>query len=127
MRMFKVLLLVITTMLASQALAKVDDISVQAFSELASNERLLLDVRTPGEYASGYIADAVNMPVGQLPSTFNKIKDKQQTIVVYCRSGRRAANAIEFLQSQGFTNVSHLEGDFMQWEEAGRDITIPAK
>jgi phage shock protein E len=84
---------------------------------------LVLDVRTPAEFASGHVPGAVNIPHDQLPNRIAEItgaKDKE--VVVYCRSGKRAAIAEETLAANGFTRLRHLEGDMIKWEKESRAL-----
>jgi rhodanese-related sulfurtransferase len=82
---------------------------------------LLLDVRTPEEFAAGHIPGAVNIPHDQLPNRLAELAGaKNKEVVVYCRSGRRSAIAQETLSKQGFTSVKHLEGDMLKWQEDKR-------
>lgn len=64
----------------------------------------LVDVREPGEFASGSVKGAVNIPLGTIQSQLSKFKNKE-TIVVFCRSGNRSRQAQQFLEQSGFTNV----------------------
>ncbi len=57
--------------------------------------------------------DQVEQQLGSFPS------DRNAPIVVYCRSGRMSATAVETLVRLGYTNVWHLEGGFLAWERAG--------
>lgn len=105
-------------------------ISANDFLNLAKNEDvktevLLLDVRTVAEYGDGHIPGAINIPVAELPDTLAKLNDKSQQIVVYCRSGKRAGRAINFLAEQGYQNLVHLEGDYSAWEKQGLPIEKP--
>lgn len=85
---------------------------------------VVLDVRTPEEFAAGHIAGARNIPHDQLPNRIAELMgDKDKDIVVYCRSGRRSAIAQEALESQGFKRVKHLEGDMLKWEADKRPIS----
>ena len=97
--------------------AQATDISQQQFSDLPN--KVLLDVRTPEEFAEGHVPGAVNMPYDQLAS-FKQTLDgfKDNNLVVYCRSGRRAAVAVQWLQEQGFEQLYHLDGDMLGWQEA---------
>lgn len=72
---------------------------------------VVLDVRTPAEYASGHLSDAVLMDVQQ-PDFEAKIADldPSQTVYVYCRSGNRSERAAGILRAKGFTNVSNIGG-----------------
>lgn len=77
---------------------------------------LVLDVRTPREYASGHVPGAKNIPVGELPDRIQEIRNHDNAeVVVYCESGRRAGRAASILKDQGFLNIRHLRGDMSQW------------
>ena len=70
---------------------------------------MLVDVRTPEEYASGHIPGAVNVPVdriGKKPPT----DDKKALIIVYCRSGNRSGVAKRTLDSFGYSRVEDFGG-----------------
>jgi rhodanese-related sulfurtransferase len=82
----------------------------------------LLDVRTPQEYAEGHIAGAVNVPYDQLATRLAEVP-KDKDVVLYCRSGRRAGIAADVLAANGYTRLSHLEGDMIAWTEKGRPVT----
>jgi rhodanese-related sulfurtransferase len=87
---------------------------------LASNDRLLIDVRSPEEYADGHIPGAINMPHENINGYLSKLEQhKNKPIIIYCRSGRRAKLAMKVLQEHDFTDVMHLEGDILGWNEAG--------
>lgn len=64
----------------------------------------LVDVRTPGEFASGSVQGAVNIPLDKLPAQMAQLKNKKQ-IIVFCRSGGRSAQARSILNHNGFTHV----------------------
>jgi phage shock protein E len=84
---------------------------------------VVLDVRTPEEFAAGHIPGAVNIPHDQLPNRLAEIAGaKSKDVVVYCRSGRRSAIAQQTLEGQGFKSVKHLEGDMLKWEEEKRSV-----
>ena len=81
----------------------------------------VLDVRTPEEYAEGHVPGAVNVPHDQLASRLAEVP-KDKDVVVYCRSGRRAALATDVLAANGYKRVSHLEGDIQAWLARGRPV-----
>jgi rhodanese-related sulfurtransferase len=82
---------------------------------------LILDVRTPEEYANGHVPGARNIPYDQLPDRLGELgDDRDRNVVVYCESGRRAGMAESALLAAGFTSLHHLEGDMKAWREAGR-------
>jgi thioredoxin 1 len=89
--------------------------------ELNKNQdAILVDVRTPEEYADGHIANAVNINWNDnsFPSQAEKL-DKQKTLFVYCLSGGRSASATSKLREMGFRNVIELDGGIMQWRAEG--------
>ncbi|NDW22582.1 rhodanese-like domain-containing protein [Alteromonas hispanica] len=87
---------------------------------VASNDWLLIDVRSPEEYADGHIPGAINMPHENINSYLSELEQhKNKPIIIYCRSGRRAKLAMKVLQEHDFTDVMHLEGDILGWNEAG--------
>ncbi|NII11871.1 rhodanese-like domain-containing protein [Oleiagrimonas sp. C23AA] len=77
---------------------------------------LLVDVRTPHEYREGHIAGALNVPVSQVAARYGALHARRdQPIIVYCHSGRRAARAKATLDRLGFTHVRLLKGSMMGW------------
>ena len=93
-----------------ELLARIDDGSAP----------LVLDVRTPAEYAAGHVPGAVNIPHGDVAARIAEIEaHRGDEVVVYCKSGRRAGMASEALESAGFTGVRHLTGDMDGWLAAG--------
>lgn len=75
---------------------------------LAAQDAVMLDVRTPEEFAEGHLEGAVNVPVQVLEA--GKVPDvpREQPVIVYCRSGRRSAKAAELLRAQGYSQVYDL-------------------
>ena len=81
------------------------------YKEKASKEGILVDVRTPEEYAAGHLTEASNSNF--LDGTFaNNIKgwDKQKTYYLYCASGNRSGKAAKLMQEAGFKNVYNIGG-----------------
>jgi rhodanese-related sulfurtransferase len=67
---------------------------------------IIIDVRSPVEYASGHVEGSVNMPLDSFVNTYAKvIRDKESQVVVYCASGARSGQAVQYLKSQGYANV----------------------
>ncbi len=76
---------------------------------------ILLDVRTPAEYAEKHIPDSKLIPLDQLEQEAEaKLKNKGATVFVYCRSGRRSAIAAGILVKLGYTDVYNL-GGIIDW------------
>jgi len=70
-----------------------------------------IDVRTSDEFNAGHIKGAVNIPFEEIGARINEVtNDKNATIHLYCRSGRRSGIALETLQAQGFTKAINEGG-----------------
>ena len=90
---------------------------------VANNDWLLIDVRSPQEFAQGHIPGAVNIPHENINAYLNELEDhKDKPIIIYCRSGRRAKLAMKVLQKLDFSEVRHLEGDMLGWNAAGMAV-----
>ena len=84
---------------------------------------VILDVRTPEEYSAGHIQDAFNVPHDRIESQLGELrKFEGLPVVLYCKSGRRAAMAAEVLGKAGFTDLRHLTGDMDGWVAAGYPV-----
>jgi rhodanese-related sulfurtransferase len=78
---------------------------------------VLLDVREDYERAEFNIG-GIHVPLGQLTMSFDKLAPyKEQELVVYCRSGKRSAMAVELLRQSGFSNPRNLVGGMLAWQE----------
>ena len=76
----------------------------------------IIDVRTPEEYEQGHIQGAQNIDVGA-ESFITEIQElsKSDTLLVYCRSGRRSLYAAQVMVSFGFKKIYDLDGGFLNW------------
>lgn len=72
--------------------------------EVIQEGAFLVDVRMPGEFASGSVKGAVNIPLDKVSSQLAKFKGKKN-IVVFCRSGNRSGQAKSILEQNGIQNV----------------------
>ena len=83
---------------------------------------ILLDVRSPEEYASGYLQGARNIPHDRIEAEIAAVApDKSAQVILYCRSGRRANTALETMHAKGYTNVSNYGG----LEDAQERLGLP--
>lgn len=81
-----------------------------AVAEKLKQGALILDVRTAGEFAGQHYAGATNIPVQELSARIAELGDTNRAIIVYCRSGRRAASAKQILNQAGFKTVINAGG-----------------
>lgn len=86
-------------------------------------EYTLLDVRSDEEFQAGHVPGAINISHKELSEQLSALpSDKDQLVIVYCRSGRRAGIAEQILRDKGFTQVRHLSGDMNGWQESNLPI-----
>lgn len=96
-----------------------ESVSADEFArEIAKEGVQLVDVRTAAEYADGHIPNAVNIDVysSDFAEKIAKL-DKERTVAIYCRSGRRSKNAAEQAVKLGF-KVVELDGGVLSWSGA---------
>jgi rhodanese-related sulfurtransferase len=99
----------------------------EAFGIIGTSERLnypvVIDVRTPQEYAQGHIRDAINIDYSSsdFKDEINEL-DKNKLYVVYCHSGRRSSAARDIMEALGFKYVINVTGGFSEWVAAGLPV-----
>ena len=107
----------------SHIFAEVELIDVHELKQRIDNPDktlILLDVRTVSEYQSGHIKDSINIPHDQLILNVNVLDQyRNQPIVVFCRSGRRAQLVIDALIENKFDQILDLDGDMLAWKTSG--------
>ncbi len=92
----------------------------EAVRLINDEDALVLDVRTAGEFAAGHVPGARHLPLDRLPERLEELAPwRERPVVVFCRSGQRAARAAALLQRAGFRRVHKLAGGLLAWEEAG--------
>ena len=106
----------ILNILALSAISKSEenstDVEAGDIEKLVKNKEFLLDVREEYEYQDGHIKGAVNLPLREILGKKDSLP-KDKDIYVYCRSGHRSADAVNFLKSLGFEKVHNIEGGFI--------------
>ena len=103
---------------------KVTNLNVNDFAKKITDSSVtLVDVRTPGEFASGHIAGATNVDFesGNFEQDIQKL-DKTKTYAVYCRSGNRSGQATALMVKDGFKAVFNLDGGIINWSGAGQAL-----
>ncbi|MDR3045209.1 MAG: rhodanese-like domain-containing protein [Desulfovibrio sp.] len=87
---------------------------------------MVIDVRTPAEFAEGHLANARNFDVKA--SDFNDrigSLNRNRTYVVYCRSGNRSGKAVDAMRDMGFTSILHMNGGMLAWDAAKLPVEKP--
>ena len=119
----KKLTLILGLVFCSHILAEVELIDASVLKKRIDNpdnNLILLDVRTVKEYQSGHIKDSINIPHAQLIQNINLLDQyRDQPVVVFCRSGRRAQLVINALIENKFDQIVDLEGDMLAWKTSG--------
>lgn len=99
-------------------------ISTDEIKSLGNNIQLV-DVRTPEEYASGYIKNAINIDIkGNDFLDGTVLLNKSKPVYVYCVKGVRSQKAAETLRDAGFTEVYNYKGGFGEWTKGGNTISM---
>lgn len=95
-----------------------EDIDARQAKTLMYNasDIVVLDVRTPEEFAQGSLQNAVNIDFNN-PDFISKVCafDKGKTYLVFCRSGARSGKAFEMMKEEGFNYLYHLRGGLLAW------------
>ena len=90
-------------------LSKAGQISAKDATAYLKNGALVIDVRTPGEFNSGHLTNAINFPLDEIETALPKqVKDKSQVLLLHCASGMRSGLAQKKLNSLGYTNAFNL-------------------
>ena len=119
MRRILSILVVAISLIACNAQSNGNKINTTQFVELAAGDSVkVIDVRTPGEVAGGYISEADYFIDVNGPNFADQIAalDKNYTYIVYCRSGVRSSSAVKYMSGQGFTKLYDLNGGIMGWQ-----------
>jgi rhodanese-related sulfurtransferase len=88
---------------------------------------VILDVRTPEEFAEGHIAGAVNLDV-QARNFEKKIRalDRKKSYLVYCRTGNRSRKATVAMEALGFRAIFHMNEGIVKWKQQNLPLTHPS-
>ena len=122
MRVVLVMLTILLTPLTLFSCRKTNQytsISIEEAKHIMDNETdyIILDVRRLDEYNSGHIPHAILIPNEEIKEKAESIlRDKNQLILVYCRSGRRSKNSAKILAELGYSNVKEF-GGIIDWPD----------
>ena len=102
----------------------IQDVNPKEASSLIQNNRnnpdfVIIDVRTPQEFADGHIANATNIDyyAATFRNDINKL-DKSKTYLIYCRSGGRSGNTLKIMEELNFGKVYNMLGGIIAWDAA---------
>ena len=85
------------------------EINIEELKKLVSKDAILIDVRSLQEFNEGHLENAISIPEFELRSrALQELKDKDETIIVYCTTGVRSKRAKKELMKMGYKNVYNL-------------------
>ncbi len=95
------------------------DVNVQTANLLRPRrDVLVVDVRSPAEFAAAHVPGAINIPLAELTQRIDELPPNR-AVIVTCRTGRRSSEAARILRSEGLDNVHNLVGGLRAWQKAG--------
>ncbi|HQX48316.1 MAG TPA: MBL fold metallo-hydrolase [Planctomycetaceae bacterium] len=111
---------------AGLPLERTEQVTVDQLAEMQSNDSglTILDVRSPDEWESGHVPDAVHHFLADMRDRITGL-DKAGRYAVYCESGYRASIAASLMQARGFTDVCNVPGSWSAWKALGYDVEKP--
>jgi phage shock protein E len=88
---------------------------------------VILDVRTPEEFAEGHVDGAVNLDI-QARDFEKKLRalDRKKSYLVYCRTGNRSRNATVAMEALGFRSIFHMNDGIVRWKQQNLPLTRPS-
>ena len=111
----------------TQQKAAFEELDPAAFRrEVDSGDAVVLDTREPHEHAEAHIAGSELVPPSEVAARIDELApDTGQRVVLYCRSGNRSHKGAEELSTLGYTNLAHLGGGILAWQEQGQPVVEP--
>jgi len=107
--------------LVMTAKQEITEINVEKAKQLLAEGNInLIDVREESEFSAGYIQNALHLPRGVLEfkiAGIQELTDKKTPVLIYCRSGARAALTAQSMQTLGYNNVLSIAGGYEAWQK----------
>jgi rhodanese-related sulfurtransferase len=99
------------------------DVSVMVALELIDEnpDLVIVDVRTVTEFDDGHIDGAINIPVEEIGDKLDEL-DKDDELLVYCRTGNRSGRAVGILKDAGYTRIYHMHEGISVWIQQGYPV-----
>ena len=124
--------LALTLTATAWAGSPVTDVTVRRAQKLikehaGKTDFVILDVRTPGEFAEGHLDGAVNLDV-QSPTFEKRLRalDRTRSYLVYCRTGNRSRRATIAMQARGFRSIFHMTEGIVKWKQQDLPLAHPS-
>lgn len=114
---YSFLSIIMLSFLLSSCTAQSNRLTADEFEQHLQHDNILLvDVRTPQEFAQGHLRGAVNIDIynDNFLSRMQSL-DTTQTLLLYCHSGNRSKQALQMLEKSGFKAVYDLDGGILEW------------
>ena len=101
----------------------VTDVDVAAAAQIVDGDAVILDVRSPQEFAAGHLPEAINIDV-ESADFADRVAglDESAEMLVYCQTGNRSGVATDEMADLGFTDMSDLQGGIEAWAAAGEEV-----
>jgi rhodanese-related sulfurtransferase len=94
--------------------------TLEATMLINGKDAVVVDVRTPAEFAQSHILNSRNIPLDEIEKRIKEIERfKEKPVIVSCATGNRSGSAASVLRKHGFTNVVNLSGGIAAWQQAG--------
>ena len=98
----------------------------EARAALEKSSAVMVDIREPGEQASGVAKGALLIPMGQISRRMGELSTpNQKPLLVICNTQNRSLRIVEQLQAAGFTNARYVKGGMSQWTARGWPLVSP--
>lgn len=104
--------------------SEVIDLNAQDSKELISsvNDLVIIDIRTPEEFESGHLENAINIDFyGEFKNNIDKL-DKSKSYLIYCRTGSRSRSAKQIMSDLGFKSIYHMQSGITEWISKGYPV-----
>ena len=118
---FSFIILLMGCTIAKAETGSIESISPKDASAMyAGKKAVIIDVREDSEWNEQHIPGAIHIPLAQLNDRLSELKQyKDSPVITQCRSGGRSAQALDVLQSAGFSKAYNMEGGIIAWDKAG--------
>ncbi|XLS30163.1 rhodanese-like domain-containing protein [Flavobacteriaceae bacterium M23B6Z8] len=102
-----------------------ETLSPAMYADRLSDKTILIDVRTPEEFAEEHLANAINIDffAASFDEEIASFKNEGK-VYIYCRSGKRSAKAASRMLEMGFSHIVNLEGGLLAWKEMNKPTVL---